>query len=78
MALAKLIIKAGTRDKITAAKYANNLNAGEPYFVTDEARIEIGTGAGTSEPMAKLAELGGAQRQHQQPAWSHSRAGGSG
>lgn len=45
--MALIRIKRGTRSQLDAAKAANQLAAGEPYLVTDEAALAIGTAAGT-------------------------------
>jgi len=49
--------KRGTRAQIASAAATSGLRQGEPYLVTDEARIDIGTGTGTSEAMAKKSEV---------------------
>ena len=57
MATTKILAKRGTRAQINAAKATNSLNQGEPYLVTDEARLEIGLSPNSSESLAKLAEV---------------------
>lgn len=54
-----LKIKRGTRAQITTAAGASQLAAGEPYLITDEARIAIGTSATSFMDFAKLSEAGG-------------------
>lgn len=39
-------VKRGTRAQIEAAKASNQLRQGEPYLITDEGRLAVGTGAG--------------------------------
>ena len=53
----RLRIKRGTRAQITTAASGNQLLQGELYHVTDEDRIELGTGTGTSVSMAKKSEI---------------------
>lgn len=45
--MAKILFKRGTRAQVDAAKGANSLAAGEPYLVTDDATVAVGTAAGT-------------------------------
>ena len=52
-------IKRGTLAQIDAAAAASQLNAGEPYLVTDEGRIAVGLSASTYELFAKTSETGG-------------------
>lgn len=52
-----LKIKRGTRAQLNAAVTGNGLNLGEPYLITDENRIAIGTGSNTYADFAKLAEI---------------------
>lgn len=52
-------IKRGTRAQITTAATNNQLAAGEPYLITDEARIAVGTSASSFMDFAKLSEAGG-------------------
>jgi phage-related tail fiber protein len=55
-----LKIKRGTRAQLNAAVSGNTLNLGEPYLITDENRIAIGTGSNTYEVFAKTSELSSA------------------
>ena len=50
-------IKRGTRAQLTAAAGSNGLKQGELYHVTDEGRIDLGTGVGASTAMATKAEV---------------------
>ena len=52
-----LKIKRGTRAQLNAAVTGNTLNLGEPYLITDENRIAIGTGSNSYADFAKLAEI---------------------
>ena len=52
-----LKIKRGSRAQLNSAVSANTLNLGEPYLITDESRIAIGTGSNTFVDFAKLGEL---------------------
>lgn len=52
-----LKIKRGTRAQLNSAVSGNTLNLGEPYLITDEARIAVGTGSNTFADFAKVAEL---------------------
>ena len=52
-----LKIKRGTRAQLNAAVTNNTLNLGEPYLITDENRIAIGTGSNSFTDFAKLAEV---------------------
>lgn len=47
-----------TRAQLAAAATAGQLAAGEPYLITDENRIAVGTGATTYQDYAKLSEAG--------------------
>ncbi len=42
-----LKIKRGTRAQLNAAVSGNSLNLGEPYLITDEGRLAVGTGSNT-------------------------------
>lgn len=44
--MAKIRIKRGTRAQLNAAKTAGTLAAGEPYLVTDQGVVAVGTGTG--------------------------------
>ena len=50
-------IKRGTRAQIVAAAAANGLAAGEPYLITDEGRLAVGTAAGTFAAAATQSEV---------------------
>lgn len=50
-------IKVGTRAQIEAAKLAGELLPGEPYLVSDENRLAIGTGTNSYSAAAKQDEL---------------------
>ena len=52
-----LKIKRGTRAQLASAAAANGLKQGELYHVTDEDRIDLGTGVGASVAMAKKSEI---------------------
>ena len=54
-----LRVKRGTRAQLNAAAAAGQLAAGEPYLITDEGRLAIGTGADTYTALAKQGEGGG-------------------
>lgn len=54
-----LKIKRGTRAQLNAAITGNTLNLGEPYLITDENRIAIGTGSNSYEVFAKSSEVAG-------------------
>lgn len=51
-----LKIKRGTRAQLDGAVSSNGLNLGEPYLITDEGRIAIGTGSNTYMDFAKASE----------------------
>ena len=51
-----LKIKRGSRAQLEGAKTNNSLNLGEPYLITDEGRIAIGTGSNTYVDFAKASE----------------------
>ncbi len=57
----KVLIKRGTRAQIEAAKTANALLSGEPYLITDENRLAVGTGTNSYADAAKKDELTAAQ-----------------
>lgn len=50
-------IKRGTAAQITAAGATNSLNLGEPYLISDQNRLAVGTSSTTFEPHAKLSEV---------------------
>lgn len=52
-----LRIKRGTRAQVTSAGAASGLKQGELYHVTDEDRVDLGTGLTTSVAMAKKSEV---------------------
>lgn len=52
-----LKIKRGTRAQLNAAVTGNTLNLGEPYLITDENRIAVGTGSNSYEVFAKTSEI---------------------
>ena len=54
-----LKIKRGTRAQLASAAAASGLKQGELYHVTDEGRIDLGTGAGASVALATKAEVDG-------------------
>jgi phage-related tail fiber protein len=51
-----LKIKRGTKAQLDAAVSSNTLNLGEPYLITDEARIAVGTGSNTYAAFLKQSE----------------------
>jgi hypothetical protein len=51
-----LKIKRGTRAQLNAAVSGNSLNLAEPYLITDEGRIAVGTGSNTYVDFAKASE----------------------
>ena len=50
--MAGIRLKRGTKAQIDAAKAASGLAESEPYLITDEGRIAIGTGAADYKPVA--------------------------
>ena len=52
-----ITIKRGTRAQIEAATGSGGLVTGEPYLITDEDRLAVGTGAGAFAAMAKQSEI---------------------
>ena len=52
-------IKRGTRAQITSAAAANGLKQGELYHVTDENRVDVGTGTAASSALATKSEVDG-------------------
>ena len=52
-------IKRGTRAQLASAAVASGLKQGEMYHVTDEDRIDLGTGVGASVALAKKSEVDG-------------------
>lgn len=57
--MARIRLKRGTRAQLDAAAVANTLAAGEPYLITDEGRIAVGTGSGAYAAAAKQGGEGG-------------------
>lgn len=55
--MANVRIKRGTRAQIEAAAAGGTLADGEPYLITDEGRIAVGTGTGAFSAMAKQSEV---------------------
>lgn len=55
----KVYIKRGTRAQLDTAAQNLQLNAGEPYLITDENRIAVGLANNTYESFAKTSEAGG-------------------
>lgn len=52
-------VKRGTRAQINSAASAGQLSAGEPYLITDESRLAVGTSPTAFTDFAKLSETGG-------------------
>jgi hypothetical protein len=52
-----LQIKRGTRAQLETAKAASGLLAGEPYLITDEARLAVGTAANAYSDAALKSEV---------------------
>lgn len=52
-----LKLKRGTRAQIDAGVTGNLLNLGEPYLITDEGRIAVGTGSNSYATFAKSSEI---------------------
>lgn len=50
-------IKRGTRAQLSAAAAANGLKQGELYHVTDENRVDVGTGTGATSALATKSEV---------------------
>jgi len=57
--MASVQIKRGTRAQIEAAKTANGLLNGEPYLITDESRLAVGTTTNAYSDCAKKSEVDG-------------------
>jgi hypothetical protein len=49
----------GTRAQIDAAAATNGLLAGQIYLITDEARLTVGTGPSSHQPVGRQGESGG-------------------
>ena len=56
--MAKIFIKRGTRAELDAAASASGLAAGEPYLVTDEGRLAVGTATNAYADVAMDADIG--------------------
>lgn len=54
--MALIQFKRGTRAQIDAAAGANQLAVGEPYLITDEGRVAVGTGAATYQEVRLPAD----------------------
>jgi hypothetical protein len=52
-----LKLKRGTRAQLNAGVSGNLLNLGEPYLITDEGRIAVGTGSNSYATFAKSSEI---------------------
>ncbi|MGE8400028.1 MAG: hypothetical protein ACN6PP_00480 [Delftia tsuruhatensis] len=55
--MASIRIKSGTRAQLDAAAAASLLAAREPYFIVDEGRFAVGTGASAYTAFAKEADV---------------------
>lgn len=55
--MASLQIKRGTRAQLETAKAASGLLAGEPYLITNEARLAVGTAANAYSDAALKSEV---------------------
>lgn len=55
--MAAIRVKRGTRAQLDAAAGASALSAGEPYLITDEGRLAVGTGVATYQTAARADEL---------------------
>ena len=55
--MASIRIKSGTRAQLNAAAAASQLAAREPYFISDEGRFAVGTGASAYTAFAKEADV---------------------
>lgn len=53
--MTKILIKRGTRTQLDAAKGSATLAAGEPYLVTDDATVAVGTAAGAYIDLPTIA-----------------------
>lgn len=54
-----LQIRRGTRAQLAMLAAQAGLTVGEPFLITDEARIAVALTTGTYSSMAKLSEAGG-------------------
>ena len=59
--MSSLKIKRGSYAQLVAAATANKLKEGEPYLITDQGRIAVGTSTSTFEVFAKVREANAAQ-----------------
>ena len=66
--MASVQIKRGTRAQIEAAKTANGLLNGEPYLITDESRLAVGTATNAYSDCAKKSEVDGKEPDLGNPA----------
>lgn len=57
--MAVILLKRGTRAQLDAAALVGQLRDGEPYLITDESRIAVGTSATTYDETGRHAELAG-------------------
>ena len=55
--MSSLKIKRGSYAQLAAAATADQLKEGEPYLITDQGRIAVGTSTSTFEVFAKLSEI---------------------
>ena len=55
--MSSLKIKRGSYAQFTAGGTAHQLKEGEPYLITDQGRIAVGTSTSTFEVFAKLSEV---------------------
>ena len=59
--MSSLKIKRGSYAQLVAAATADQLKEGEPYLITDQGRIAVGTSTSTFEVFAKIEEASAAQ-----------------
>lgn len=57
--MATILLKRGTRAQLEAAALAGQLIVGEPYLITDESRVAVGTSATTYDETGRYAEVAG-------------------
>ena len=55
--MSSLKIKRGSYAQLVAAATADQLKEGEPYLISDQERIAVGTSTSTFEVFAKLSEV---------------------
>lgn len=55
--MSSLKIKRGSYAQLAAAATADQLKEGEPYLISDQGRIAVGTSTSTFEVFAKLSEV---------------------